>query len=117
MSATGADFPYRLRVTRANSTLGTFNTETGELTAGGADQVLYDGRADVQDAGESVPRNTSGMPFLEADATVFLKDEKAGLAIEPNDVAVVYYPDSDRTAEGEVKFVRELDGAVLLKYR
>lgn len=110
-------YPHRLRVTRASSTPGVQDPETGEITAGGAELVLYDGKADVQDAGESLPRNTSGMPALEADATAFLQDEEAGLAIEPNDVATVFYPNSDRSADGEVKFVREIDGALLLKFR
>lgn len=79
--------------------------------------MIYDGRADVQDAGEAIPRNASGMPALEAEATAFLADEKTGLNIEPNDTAEVFYPDGERTAEGEVKFVRELDGVVLIRFR
>ena len=112
-----SDYPHRLRVTRSNPTPGAVDPETGDVTPGGADLVLYDGLADVQDAGEAVPRNASGMPALASDATAFLQDEKAGLAIEPNDVATVFYPGGERTAEGEVKFVRELDGAVLIVFR
>lgn len=117
-----ADYPHRLRITRGTGspTPGTVDPETGVITpavGGDSVQVVYDGRADVQDAGESLPRNATGQAVKESDATAFLADEKAGLAIEPNDTAEVFYLDADRTAEGEVKFVRELDGAVLIKYR
>jgi hypothetical protein len=113
----GLDYPYRLRVTRPNPTPGVQDPETGVITPGGADIVLYDDKADVQDAGEAIPRTATGQPVKDADATAFLKDEEAGLAIEPGDVAEVFYLGTDRTAEGEVKFVRELDGAVLIRYR
>jgi hypothetical protein len=110
-------YQYRLRVTRANPNPGTQDPETGVITPGGPDIVVYDNKADVQDAGEAIPRTATGQPTKEADATAFLFDEKAGLAIEPDDVATVYYPDGETTAEGEVRFVREMDGAVLIRYR
>jgi hypothetical protein len=112
----GIDFPYLLQVTRPSPLPAVQDPETGVFTPH-PPQVIYDGQADVQDAGEALPRGSTGQAVKDADATVFLKDEVAGLAIEPNDVATVFYPGGDRTAEGEVKFVRELDGVVLIKYR
>ena len=111
------DFPHRLVVTRASTTGGAQDPDTGVFVPGGTDTVIYDGAADVQDAGEAVPRTFTGQAVKEADATAFLLDEATGLDIEPGDVAVVHYPDGERTAEGEVLFVRELDGTVLIRYR
>ncbi len=110
-------YPQRLRITRAVAGGGVQDPETGTMPDPPPRLVLYDGLADVQDAGESLPRTATGQPVKVADATAFLEDEEAGLAIEPDDVAEVFYLGTDRTAEGEVKFVREMDGAVLLKYR
>lgn len=110
-------YPHRLRVTRSSATVGTQDPETGVITPGGGTVVVYDGFADVQDAGESLPVTTTGQAVKDSDATAFLENEVAGLDILPNDVAEVFYLDTDRSAEGEVKFVREFDGAVLLKFR
>lgn len=113
----GIDFPYRLTITRPSEGGGTQDPETGVFTPGSADQVIYDGPADVQDAGEAMPRTATGQPVKEADATAFLKNEDAALLIAADDKAVVTYPDGVTYAEGEVRFVRELDGVVLIRYR
>lgn len=110
-------YPHRLRITRPASGGGVQDPETGVFVPSGVASTIYDATADVQDAGESLPRTATGQAVKDADATAFLANEAAGLAIEPGDVATVFYPNSDRTAEGEVKFVRELDGAVLIRYR
>jgi hypothetical protein len=110
-------YPYRLRVTRPNPDPGSIDPETGIITPAGPDIVAYDGGADVQDLGEAVPRTATGQPIKESEATIFVADEKAGLNIVPEDTAIVTYPDGETTAEGEVKFYRETDGVVLVRYR
>jgi hypothetical protein len=117
VSRDSAEFQYRLRITRPVEGAGTQDPETGVFTPGGADQVIYDGKADVQDVGETVPRTATGQPVKEADATAFLQNEDAALLIAVDDKAFVYYPNGDFWAEGEVRFVRELDGTVLIRYR
>ena len=114
MRRDGIGYPHRLRITRPG-TGGSQDPDTGEWTPA-TEVVAYDDWADVQDAGEAVPRTATGQPVKESDATAFLKDEEAGLEIAVDDKAVVTYPDG-RYAEGEVKFVRDLDGAVLIRYR
>jgi NAD(P)-dependent dehydrogenase (short-subunit alcohol dehydrogenase family) len=70
------DYPYRLRVTRAGTvTPGAYDPETGGFTPStSGDTVIYDGPADVQDAGESIPRTASGQPEKIANATAFLPE-------------------------------------------
>lgn len=110
-------YEHRLRVTRASTTPGTYDPETGAFTTSG-DQVIYDGPADVQDAGESIPRLASGQPVKDANATAFVppsrREELLGLI--PEDVAQVFYPNSDRSADGKVAFVREFDESLTLRY-
>lgn len=112
------DYPHRLRITRASATPGTYNPETGEITGGSPDPVLYDGPADVQDAGEAIPRLASGQPIKDANATAFIPPYRRAdlLAVEPEDVAQVFYPDSDRSADARVSFVREMDDSLTLRY-
>ena len=59
------------------------------------------------------------MPFLQSDATGFLPEDQVGdlLGITPGDAVVVHYPRSDRTADGEILFVRELDESLLIRFR
>ena len=113
------EYPHRLRITRPSSTTGTVSTETGDVAGGGVPSVLYDGPADVQDAGEAVPANASGMPWLQSDATAFLppSEHEKLLTVQPRDAVEVFYPDSDRKAEGNVNQVRDFDDALLLVYR
>jgi hypothetical protein len=110
-------YEHRLRVTRAGTGSGTYDPETGTYT-GPPDVVLYDGPADVQDAGEAVPRTATGQPVRDANATAFIppSEREKLLAIEPDDVAQVFYPDSDRSADGKVAFVREFDESLTLRY-
>lgn len=114
-------YDHRLRITRASiTTPGTYDPETGAYTGGtSGDTVVLDCPADVQDAGESIPRGASGMPALQADATAFIPPSHRAelLAVVPQDVVTVYYPNTDRTAEGNVQMVRELDDVLLLVYR
>ncbi len=109
-------YPHRLTITRANSAAGTQDADTGAFVTGGAAVTVYNDRADVQDSGEAVPRGASGMPNVDAEASAFLADEAKLFDIMPNDDAVVTYPNG-RTADGNVLFVKELDGTVLLKFR
>lgn len=119
-------YDYRLRITRTSEVGstggGTQDSETGVYDAPGTGTgrtVVLDCPADVQDAGESIPRNAAGMPWLKSDATVFIPPSRHEdlMAVVPNDVAEVFYPNSDRTAEGNVAMVRDFDDALLLVYR
>ncbi len=81
---------------------------------GSTDEVIYDGPADVQDAGASIPRGMTGQPGKEAEATAFLPDESLVGLIEQYDEATVTTPEG-RVKLGEVSATRELDGVVLLR--
>lgn len=80
------------------------------------DGVQYlDAVADMQDVGASIPRNMTGQPGKEAEATAFLLDEGAGVAIEQYDEVTAYCPNG-LVKYGEVSAApRELDGAILLR--
>jgi hypothetical protein len=106
-------------VTRAGAGEGGQDTETYQPTGGSADEVVYDGLADVQDAGEAVPRTATGQPTKEADATAFLpkSQREALLSIAVDDAVRVFYPNSDRIADGEVRSTREFDLTVMVRYR
>jgi hypothetical protein len=107
---------HRLVVTRPAAGGGTQDSDTGVWTPGPAGvQTLYDGLADVQDAGESIPRNASGMPTLNSEGTAYLADEKRAYNIQPGDAVVVHYPEG-YTADAQVGFVRILDGVLLLRF-
>jgi hypothetical protein len=113
-------YPYRVRVTRASTTPGTYNPDTGEYTPStSAETVLLDCPAIVQDSGESVPRGATGMPVKKADATVIVprsyRDDL--LSCEPQDVTTVFYPNSDRIAEGNVVEVTEFNQSLFVVYR
>lgn len=124
----GIEYAHRVVLTRApdeddpEATGAGQDPDTGQPTGPGGvpvtDVTVYDGPADVQDAGESVPRGATGQPIKKADATVFLPEEQrdALLDIRPDDRIVVYYPDSDRSADGEVVFVRELDESFTIRF-
>lgn len=105
----------RVRVSRPTSGGGYQDPDTGAWVSTESDQVLYDDRAMVQDAGESRPRLASGMPQLQSDATVILRNKKRLTLIQPGDKLEVFYPDG-RTADGEVQFAREIDGVLLARY-
>lgn len=76
---------------------------------------VLDAKADVQDAGASVPRNMTGQPGTEATATAFLMDESAGVLVEQYDHVTDYCPNG-QIKYGEVSApARELDGAMLLR--
>lgn len=115
---TSLGYDYRLRITRKSDAPAVQDPETGVWTEV-ADVVVYDGPADVQDRGESLPRRATGQPVKVADATLFLPEhlEHKVLEIAVEDKATVYYPNSDRFAEGEVKATNELDGTLLVTYR
>jgi len=113
----GTEFAYWCEFTRPAAGGGTQDPETGVFTPSGPATLVAEGWFDVQDAGEALPRSSTGQAVKDSDSTWFAKDEAIILALEPGDVGTVRYPDSGLTAEGEVKFVRELDGAVLVKYR
>lgn len=114
------DYPYRLRVTRAGTvTPGVYDPETGGFTPStSGDTVIYDGPADVQDAGESIPRTASGQPEKIANATAFLPEYARDALLEmiPEDTVEVFYPKSDRSADGKVAFVEEMSEFVTIRY-
>jgi hypothetical protein len=89
----GIQYPHRLKIIR-------------DLA------VIYDGKADVQDAGAAIPRNMTGQPGVEAEATAFLAG--SGIGIEQYDEAEVYTEDG-RVKYGEVSYFREMDDVVLLR--
>lgn len=95
----GVGYGHQLLITRFN---------------GSTDTVVYDGPADVQDAGASIPRGMTGQPGKEAEATAFLPDESRVGLIEQYDEATVTTPEG-RVKLGEVSATRELDGVVLLR--
>ena len=91
-----SDYPHRLVFTREGV-------------------VVLDAKADVQDAGASVPRNMTGQPGTEATATAYLADERAGVLVEQYDAVTDYCPNG-QIKVGEVDAAaRELDGAMLLR--
>jgi hypothetical protein len=92
-----------------------WNEETNEWTGGTGDTLLYDDECLCQDVGEVHPRVSSGMPHLESDATLFLRDKSKITLIQPQDSVEVTYPDGSM-ADGKVQFARELDAAVLVLY-
>lgn len=93
--------------------------ETGDVSGGGPASVILDSECIAQDSGQAVARNAAGMPWLEADSTwIFPKRVRDQLlTIEPHDNAELFYPNSDRKAEGTVKMVREHDNALDVVYR
>lgn len=105
-------YPHRIRTTRARIGAST-DPATGAFTP--AEDVVYEGPADVQDAGEAKPRSASGMPDLRSEATAFLEDEAAVSAHLPEDHAEVTWEDGT-TSDATVAFARMLDGSLLLRF-
>lgn len=112
-------YRYRARITRPNPGGGTQDPETGVFTPSGAATVILDCECIAQDSGQTVSRNASGMPWLQADSTWIVprrvRDQL--LSVEPDDNAELFYPNSDRKAEGNVKMVREFENALDVVYR
>lgn len=77
--------------------------------------LVLNAKADVQDAGASIPRNMTGQPGTEATATAYLQDERLGVLVEQFDEVTDYAPNG-QIKVGEVETpARELDGAMLLR--
>lgn len=114
-------YPHRVKVERAAAG-GSTDPDTGVFTPGGAATVIHDGPGDVQDVGESRPRNSAGMPQLNSEASVFLLDESAIMDVMPGDQVTVGWEsaalgfDVQRTSDAEVAFARVIDGSLLLRF-
>jgi hypothetical protein len=77
--------------------------------------TVLDAIADMQDVGASIPRNMTGQPGKEGEATAFLKDEASGVVIEQYDEVTAFCPNG-LVKYGQVAAApRELDGAILLQ--
>jgi hypothetical protein len=92
-----------------------WNDDTNSWSGGQGNQIVYEDKVLCQDVGEVHPRASDGMPHLESDATLFLRDKSKITAIQPLDAVIVTYPNGTQ-ADGQVLFARELDAAVLVKY-
>jgi head-tail adaptor len=96
VSIAGLGFDYRLVFTRDGVT-------------------ILDAVADMQDVGASIPRNMTGQPGKEGEATAFLLNESAGVVIEQYDEVTAFCPNG-LVKYGQVAAApRELDGAILLQ--
>lgn len=97
----------------------TGDEDTGEWTEGQVTTgLVYDGPADVQDAGESVVYGQESTKDT-SDAIVFLEDEAKLDAIEVGMMAVVTWnrgSATERTSDAEVATKRRLDGSIGLRW-
>jgi len=109
-------YPHHLHVERAT------RTESDDLGGfvEGETRVVYDDRADVQDAGRSsvggaqVTRD-GGTVTEEGDATAFLPPEADADAFAVGDQAVITWPDGTDQAATVARVVR-LDDKLMLSY-
>jgi hypothetical protein len=134
------EYPHRIRITRAGTPGGTdpgdaegqdpgtgLPTDPEDAPRPGPEStelVILDRPCDAQDGGEQRPRQAAGMPWLQADATIFVEDDEATVAefleVVPGDTFELFYnprqPDG-RGADGEILQTRELDTSMLGKFR
>lgn len=92
-----------------------WDEENNEWNVPAGSKVVYDDTCLCQDVGEVHPRSSDGMPHLQSDATLFLRDKSKITDFEPKDTVEVTYPNGSK-ADGTVLFARELDAAVLVVF-
>ena len=111
------DWPHKLRIARATAPGGGSQNDDG-VWLDNADQdddtVVYDDKADVQDAGKALERDNLGSPTNPSSAIAFLKDERKIKDIKPGDVAEITWEDGTKD-KATVLRVRRIDGALALK--
>lgn len=109
-------YRHKLRISRPNAGgPPVWDDQNNEWIQQTGDKVLYNDTCLCQDVGEVHPRVASGMPVLQSDATLFLRDKSKITLLEPKDTVEVTYPDGSK-ADGQVLFAREMDAAVLVVY-
>lgn len=95
---------------------GSQDPNTGAWTPGStAASVLYQGSADVQDVGTVLARDPTGEPTDVSDATVFLADDSVLPGLKSSYKVDITYRNG-KTQSGQIKQVRQLDGAVLIEW-
>lgn len=109
-----SEYPHHIRVTRPGPIVGQ-DPDTGQPEYG-EEGLLYDGPADVQDAGEVLARSPDGTPTEMSDATVFLPETAPLSAIMEEDHVLIDWNDGSPTDDAQVAKRRRLDGSLLLKY-
>lgn len=105
-------YPHRFRVSERAA--GTQNPDTGQHTPG-AETVLYDGPADVQDGGKALRRDNDGRAVETSDAVVFLADPSAAAQLRPGLAGVVTWEDG-KTSDAEILRSVRLDGTLFLRW-
>lgn len=107
--------PHRLVITRPGEG-GVQDRETGQWVP--APPVhLYDGGADVQDAGVVLSRAEDGTPALTSDAAAYPDDWSQVGRIRPDDDVRVQWEDEGASeSTGTVLRVRRLDGVIFIRW-
>lgn len=113
-------YSQRLRLERpADATAGDQDPDTGvfDPDADVEPIVVYDNRADVQDAPAAVRRGDLGLQVPDADAVVYLLGRHAVAAVREGDTGVITWDDPAHTQQAcEVAKVRRLDDSLELRF-
>lgn len=110
-----------LVITAPSALAGSHDPVTHVFTPGGDDEELYNGSADVQDAGLAIRRDPTDQAVIQSDARAYLRKESTLATIEAKRksgqpmTAVVTWRDGT-TSQARVDRVRRLDGAVELTW-
>jgi hypothetical protein len=111
------DIPYRERVLIAVPGAGGVQDPTTGIWSAAPAQTIYEGVADVQDAGAALRRDASGRLVESWDAVAFLPPaaEKAGVLarIRPDQAVTITWADGSHASAAVVR-ARRIDGAVEL---
>lgn len=116
------NFPHYITITRPSgaspSGSGTQDPDEGtwvDNTATPASQVVTKGRADVQDMGELVERDTAGMPTLIDGFRAYFRTEKKARFCKPGDIVKVEWNNDMPDLQFRIKEVQRLDGSLVLQ--
>jgi hypothetical protein len=116
-------FLHWVNLGRAAASGGTTNPATGKYVPGGARVALVtadlaaEPNADVQDQRRTIERDLTGTPTVQAEATIFLRDETVVRLIEEGDTGdVVGEEFGAEPLDFEVVGTQLLDGAVFVRW-
>ncbi len=116
------EFPHYITITRPSGVLpggsGTQDADEGtwsDNTSTPDSQTVTKGRADVQDMGELIERDTAGMPTLIDGFRAYFRTEKKARFCSPGDIVNVEWNNGMPDLQFRIKQVQRLDGSLVLQ--